>query len=30
VLSPDIATIADVIAREVLVANVRVRLPDLQ
>jgi histidine ammonia-lyase len=30
VLSPDIATIADVIAREVLVANVRVRLPELQ
>jgi histidine ammonia-lyase len=30
VLSPDIATIADVIAREVLVANVRLRVPDLQ
>ncbi|MDO8506689.1 MAG: aromatic amino acid lyase, partial [Candidatus Limnocylindria bacterium] len=30
VLAPDIATIADVLAREVLVAGVRVRLPDLQ
>ena len=30
VLAPDIATIADVLAREVLVAGVRVRLPDLE
>ncbi len=29
VLTPDIATIADVIARDVLVAGVRVRVPDL-
>jgi histidine ammonia-lyase len=29
VLAPDIATIADVIAREVLVAGVRVRVPEL-
>jgi histidine ammonia-lyase len=30
VLAPDIAKIADVLAREVLVAGVRVRLPDLE
>ena len=29
VLSPDIAAIADVIAREVLVTGVRARVPDL-
>jgi len=29
VLAPDIATISDLLEREVLVAGVRVRLPDL-